>query len=220
MNTVSKRKTCPSPGKPLISGLWLYSRARHLQWVVPLLLLLAITSWRIALWLAHYVYFDGVNARAPVAIVAPLLAAVLISVTLSGADVDLERSTARLSIRWRTIHALAAAVIPGALLAITALDQPQIWGSYALVRNTIGLVGIVLIAATVLPSTLTWSPALVYVIVVYLAAPRTPEYGSSWWAWPMQPGTPDSSWICAAILVITGAVAYGRHGPAATNIHG
>lgn len=220
MTTFSERGTGPGPGGPLIRGLWFHSRALHLQWVVPLLLLLAVISWRIALWLAHYLYFDSVNARAPVAIVAPLLAAVLISVTLSGADVDLERSTARLSIRWRTVHGLVAAVIPGALLAITALDQPQIWGSYALVRNTIGLVGIVLIAATVLPATLTWSPALIYVIVVYFAAPRTPDYGASWWAWPMQPGAPDSSWICATILVITGAVAYGRRGPAPTTSTG
>ena len=60
----------------------------------------------------------------------------------------------------------------------------------------------------------------IYVIVVYFAAPRTPDYGASWWAWPMQPGAPDSSWICATILVITGAVAYGRRGPAPTTSTG
>lgn len=209
MTSMSIRRT---PARALPGGVWLHIRARHLQWIIPAMLLLSTGSWQIAKWLANYPYFDGPNARAPVAIAAPLVAAIALSATLSGADSDLECSTARLSIRWRSLHAIAAALIPGTLLAIAATDQPEIWGSYALVRNTIGMVGIILITASVLPPKLSWAPTLAYVLVVYLAAPRTATYGSSWWAWPMQPGAPDASWIAAGLLFTAGILVYGHLG--------
>lgn len=200
-------------GAAIRRGEALHVRARHLYWAILGLLLLSVASWEVARWLTSRPYFGGPSARTPVAVLAPLLAAVLVSTTLAGADVDLERSTARLSPRWRTLHACAAALVPSALLAATAIDEPQLWGSYALVRNTVGLVGLVLLTATVLPAMVTWAPAFTYVVVVYLAAPQTPTPGSTWWAWPMQAGALDPSWVCAGLLLTAGVTGYGLLGP-------
>lgn len=192
--------------------MWLHIRARHLHWVTLSLLVLSLVSWEASQWLASRPSLDGPDARTPVAVLAPLLAAMLVSMTLAGPDVDLERSTARIHPWWRALHACGAAVVPSALLAATAIDQPQMWGSYALVRNSAGMVGAVLLTATVLPATLTWAPTFTYVIVIYLAAPHTATPGSTWWAWPMPPGALDPSWVCASILLTAGTIGYGMLG--------
>ena len=194
-------------------GKWLHIRTRHLHRVTLALLLLSAVSGEAAQWLASRPSLDGPGARTPVALLAPLLAAMLVSVTLTGADVDLERSTARLRAGWRAMHACAAVLVPSVLLAATAIEQPQVWGSYALVRNSIGMVSAVLLSAVVLPATLTWAPTFTYVTVIYLAAPHAPTPGSTWWAWPMQAGTLDPSWVCAGILLIAGTVSYSMLGP-------
>lgn len=192
---------------------WLHIRTRHLHRVTLCLLLLTAVSGAAARWLASRPSLDGPEARTPVAILAPLLAATLISVTLTGADVDLESSTSRIGPLWRAIHACGAVLVPSVLLAATSIEQPQLWGSYALVRNSIGMVGAVLLSAVVLPAALTWAPTFTYVTVVYLAAPHTPTPGSAWWAWPMQAGALDPSWVCAGVLLIAGTVSYSVLGP-------
>lgn len=194
-------------------GKWLHIRARNLHWVTLGLLLLSALAWGAAHWLASRPFLDGPGARTPVAVLAPLLAAMLVSTTLAGSDVDLERSTAHLYPGWRAVHAFGVGLVPSALLAATAIDQPQIWGSYSLVRNSAGMVGAVLLSAIVLPATVTWAPVFTYVVVVYLAAPHTPTPDSTWWAWPMQAGALDPSWVCAGILLTAGTIGYGVLGP-------
>lgn len=195
------------------SGAVLHLRGRRAGWVVIGVLVLAAVSWWSAGWLASRTYFDGPLARPPVAVLAPLVAAVMVSATLAGGDIELDRTAARLTATHRAAHALVAAVTVAAVLGAVATDTPETFGSYALIRNSLGLIGLVLLAAAFLSAGLAWAPALTYSVVVYLAAPRTPRAGSSWWAWPMQRGGPDPSWLVAVALLAAGVTAYAWRGP-------
>lgn len=194
------------------AGAVLHLRERRMGWVALGLLALTVTAGWSAGWLSTRPYLGGADARVPVVAFASLLAAVLISLTLAGADVDLTRTASRLTARHRAVHGAVAAAAVCALLALVATDTPQTFGSYALIRNSLGLIGMVLLAAAILPAALTWAPALVYTLVIYLAAPSGQGHGAQWWAWIVQPGGPDPSWVVSIALLATGVVLYARGG--------
>lgn len=197
----------------LMWGTVLHLRVRRAGWVALGPLLLAAASWWSANWLATCTYFDGPLARPPVAVLAPLIAAVMVSTTLAGSDIELDRTASRLTSPRRAAHALVAAVTVAAVLGVAATNALATFGSYALIRNSLGLIGLVLLAASLMPAVLAWAPALTYSVTVYLAAPRAPHAGSPWWAWPMQSGGPDASWVVALALLVAGLTAYSIQGP-------
>ena len=207
--------TTPVSGAPRGAdrACWLHVRARRIGWACLCLAALACLAWGAAQWLSSRPYLGGPQARPPVTSLAPLIAAILASLTLHGADVELERSLPRLTTGWRAAHALAAVVLACSVLGLVATQHAQEFGSYALVRNSAGLLGMVLFAVTILPSNLSWAPAFTYSLLIYLAAPRTPSAGSQVWAWPMQPGPVGASWIVAAGLLAAGVAAYSIRGP-------
>lgn len=209
MNRAGKTPAAPA-------GAVLHLRERRMGWVALGLPALTATAWWSAGWLSSRPYFGGADARVPVVAFASLLAAVLISLTLAGADIDLTRTASRLTARHRAVHSAVAATAVCALLALVATDTPQTFGSYALIRNSLGLIGMVLLATAVLPAALTWAPAFVYTLVIYLAAPSGQGHGAQWWAWIVQPGDPDPSWVVAIVLLATGVVLYTRGDSAQT----
>lgn len=199
-----------------MTGAMLHLRERRMGWVALSLPVLTGVAWWSASWLTTRSFFSGAVARVPVVAFAPLLAAILVSLTLAGADIDLTRTASRLTTRHRALHGALAATAVAALLALVASDTPQTFGSYALIRNGLGLTGMVLLAATILPAALTWAPALIYTFVIFLAAPSGRGLGAQWWAWVVQPGGLDPSWLIALTLLATGIAFYTRRGAART----
>lgn len=189
-------------------GFALHCRARRVYWVLAALLILSAVSWYAAASLAGHPELGGFPARAPVVVGAPLLAAVLVSATLTGPEPELDRTSARLGHAWRAGHACLAMTVPALLLAAAVPGQPFEWGAAVMVRNVAGLVGVVLLTAEWLPTTPSWAPGFGYTAVCYLAAPKTPRAGSDVWAWPMQPGGPDASWVMAAGIASAGITVY------------
>jgi len=200
-----------------MTGAMLHLRERRMGWVALSLPVLTGVAWWSASWLTTRSFFSGAVARVPVVAFAPLLAAILVSLTLAGADIDLTRTASRLTTRHRALHGALAATAVAALLALVASDTPQTFGSYALIRNGLGLTGMVLLAATIVPAALAWAPALIYTFVIYLAAPSGEGRGAQWWAWVVQPGGLDPSWVVALILLATGLALYTGHGSARTD---
>lgn len=192
---------------------WLHLRARRIGWAGLSLAALAYLAWVAAQWLSSQPSLGGPQARPPVTSLAPLVAALLMSLTLHGTDVELERSVPRLTARWRAAHAVAGVVLACSVLGLVGTQHPREFGAYALVRNAAGLIGMVLGAVTVLPPNLSWAPAFTYSLLIYLAAPRTTSAGSQVWAWPMQPGPLGTSWIVAAGILAVGITTYSVRGP-------
>ncbi|NJP31941.1 hypothetical protein [Micromonospora thermarum] len=151
----------------------------------------------------------------PVAVLAPLLAAILLTTTLAGTDVLLERSTPRLTRGRRMTHASMAMMLcclPLAVAGAAVLDDAA---TLAMLRNALGFSGMTFLSATVIRVQAAWMPVLGYGLVSMATAPRDTAKGAAWWAWMVQPGQPNVSWVVAAVLVVAGVTAYVRRGPAA-----
>ncbi|SEE36558.1 hypothetical protein [Jiangella alba] len=190
----------------------LHVRSRYGPEVVAGVMVVALLAWAAAEWLSSRPYFDGPQARPPVAALAPVFAAVLVSVTLAGADEELERSAAR---RWwpiRLAHVLIATAVCAAALALTGLWEPTRCGAAELARNTVASVGLVTVATALAGAARAWAPVIAYTGVVYLAAPKPVIASTAWWTWPVQPASAPLAWWAAAAWFAAGLVLYARNG--------
>ncbi|SDQ06820.1 hypothetical protein [Quadrisphaera sp. DSM 44207] len=156
------------------------------------------------------------TVRLLVVVAAPMIAAVVLSSTLQGPDAALERCAPRLSSRWRAGHGCVAVAVASGALAWAAAPSPAALDGAAMARNTTGLLGAVLLTAALLPSVLSWVPAVSWAAVTYLAGPRSGREGSEWYAWLLQPGGLDGSWVVAVLLLVTGVLEYAVRGPQLT----
>lgn len=198
------------------SGLRLHLRARRVGTAACALLVLAGLLWISGKWLAGLPWSTGPSARVPAVVLGPLLAVVVTSRTLAGADLDLDRTSPRLSANYRLIHALLSCGIPAVAVALVLLPDPAVFGAAAAARNTLGLMGLVLVSACLGPPALAWAPATVLTLTTYLAGGRARGAGASWWAWLMQNGDPDPSWVVAGFALIVGVTLYALRGPHST----
>ncbi len=193
--------------------LALHLTARSVPMFAVGLAAVTVLAWLAGNWLASRSYFDGPLARVPVVALAPLLATILVGPTLGGADDELERSTALRWRVWRVGHLLLATLTVAAALTLAGLREPDTFGAYALVRNTLGCTGLVAGAAALLGVRLAWLPAFGYVCAVYAAAPRQTDPVTALWAWPVQPSTSATSWLPVVVLFALGTAAYPLFGP-------
>ncbi|WP_125802671.1 hypothetical protein [Actinoplanes sp. ATCC 53533] len=149
-----------------------------------------------------------------VAALGPLFAVIFAARSLAGTDVVLERSVPRLTGGRRIAHAgavLTVCCVPLALAGAATLDAAA---TAAMVRNVLGLLGMMLLAATVAGVRAGWLPVFGYGLLALATAPRDTSRGAAWWAWTVQPGLPNVSWIVAGVLAVAGVAVYGRRGPA------
>jgi hypothetical protein len=148
-------------------------------------------------------------ARLSVITLAPLLATLLLGPTLAGADEALERGTPTPWPLIRTGHLAAAVIVTASLLNLPGGDD-------ALVRNTLGCVGLVAGAAALIGVRLAWLPVFAYVCAVYASAPALDDRWAQIWAWPVQPSTAHLSWWPALAAFTVGAGVYILRGARTT----
>ena len=195
-----------------IAGPGLHLRGRGVPTLVVGVAAVAVLAWLAADWLVHQEWLGGAEARIPVVAAAPLLAAVLTSTGLGGADEELERTTA---VPWRLIralHVLGAFVLVAGALALIGTWEPRAYGAYELVRNAAGYLGMVVGAAVVTGARLAWAPAFGYAAVMYIAAPKPLRADTAWWTWPLHAwNTELAAWVAGGLFV-TGLALYVRFG--------
>lgn len=183
----------------------LHVRARGVPLTIAGLVVLALLAWA-ADWLLHAQGSSGPADRWSVAVLAPLLGAVIISAGLGGADEELERTAAMRWRRVRTVHVAVAVAAVGAALALTGLSEPSTFGAYELARNSAACIGLVAVGTAVLGVRLGWMPVVAYVLLVLGMASPTPE--NAWWTWPIQEWSADSANWAAAVVGVVGALGY------------
>ncbi|WP_433793498.1 hypothetical protein [Actinoplanes sp. CA-252034] len=184
----------------------LHLRARGVPAFAAGLLVVAALVATAMRFLATRPFFDPVEARTPVLAVGPLLAAMLLGPTLAGADEWLERGV---PVPWRLIrtgHLAAAVTITAGLLALAG------HGDAALIRNTLGCVGLVAAGAALIGTRLAWLPVLAYVCAVYAAAPPLDGGPAQIWAWPVQPSTAPLAWWPVLAVFTAGTALYVLRG--------
>ena len=101
----------------------------------------------------------------PVASIAPALVTVLPARTLAGNDVTLEQSQPRTRTTLYAAHALGlitVSTLTAAAVGPTLLDSN---GGSAMIRNSLGLAGLILASAAVLRTAATWIPVTGYTVL-------------------------------------------------------
>jgi hypothetical protein len=151
----------------------------------------------------------------PVVVLAALFAVIFVVRTVAGTDVTLEMSVPRLTPAWRAAHAVVALLVGCVPLAIAGAAKLPGVATWALLRDFGGLLGLILLVTTVMKVRSAWLPVLGYAMLTLATAPRDSARGAAWWAWLVQPGTPNASWAVTAVLLAAGAAVYVHRGPAA-----
>lgn len=196
----------------------LYGFCRNVPWTLIGLLLLSAASWAAAEWLATLGPVWDPRSRVPVMAAAPLLAATLIGGTLHSPDVDLDHATPTNFALVRLSHVVGSTALCVGLLALIALRAANTFGSAALVRNAVGYIGISCLATVFLGAAVAWLPGLIVGLTLYLTAPDVPIGIDAWWAWAMQDGHWDGSWVVAVTLCVAGLALYAYRGPRRTEV--
>lgn len=199
---MSRHARRPKPARFAI----LHVRARGVPLAVAGVAVLALLAWIAADWLLDAQGSSGPADRWPVAILAPLLGAVIVSAGLGAADEEMERTAAVHWRRIRTVHVAFATVVVGTALALTGLFEPSTFGAYEIARNTAACIGLIAVGTVMLGARLGWIPGLAYVLLVLGVATPTP--GNAWWTWPVQEWSADMANWAATVAAIVGALAY------------
>ncbi|MEU9861021.1 hypothetical protein AB0D99_09100 [Streptomyces sp. NPDC047971] len=194
-----------------LPGLALYVRSRTLPAAVAAVLGTAAAAAWSASWLQSQPGFDH-TARVPVVVLGPLLAASAIGTSLYAASDELDRTATRPWPLRRTAHVLALTVLAVAVLALAVPGHPDAFGGPAMVRNTLGTVGVTVAAAALIGARPSWLPATVYTGSVYMAAPSRPGGAAELWAWIMQPGPEAGAWAVALGAFAGGTALYAFRG--------
>src|SRR5665811_1737330 len=152
--------------------LVLHARARRVPAITAGLGALTIAFWALGAQLAHQ--SGATDPASWMTVMAPLVAAVLVSSTFSGADDELELSTRS---RWAGLRVGPLAtltLLASTLLALTGCWAPERFGAQALVRGVVGDVGLVALTAAIIGARASWVPALGLAIVALTRGPTDP----------------------------------------------
>ncbi|MFD9033376.1 hypothetical protein ACFVZW_19815 [Streptomyces sp. NPDC059567] len=194
-----------------VPGLVLYLRSRTFPATVAAVLGTAATAAWSASWLQSQSGFDH-TARVPVVALGPLLAASAIGTSLYAPSDELDRTAPRPWPLRRAAHVLALTALAVVLLALAVPGHPEEFGGPAMVRNTLGAVGVTVAAAALIGARPSWLPMTVYVGSVYVAAPSEPGGSAALWAWVMQPGPQAGAWAVALGAFAGGTALYAFRG--------
>jgi hypothetical protein len=158
-------------------------------------------------------YDQGTLARQVPAIVEAA-AAGLVSVSARSPFGESERATGR----WLPFLRLAASVTLSAaafaMLAAGSAGVNLLGGELALLRNLAGMVGVGLLAASVLGGYLSWLGPIAYLALTEEAI------SSGWqspWTWPARPADDVGAAICAAIVFCAGLAVIAIRGARTTS---
>ena len=146
------------------------------------------------------------DARAPLAVLAPLVVVSLLAFALAGADPVLERATPWPWPRWR-VGELGALMLVGAVALVPTLALGDVG---AVLRNAAGLGGLAVLGAAILGARLAWLVPSAWAFGAAAAGPDVATWLDPlvWLVLPPGQGEP-----LAAALAVTGAVVHARIGP-------
>ncbi|MET8198843.1 hypothetical protein [Micromonospora taraxaci] len=188
--------------------LQLYLRSRR----VPLALGVA-TAVITLVWAVSLAYTDATTIHARAASLAIMLAVAAVGTTLNGADDALDHTA---SVNWplrRAGHLLLAAAVITALLSLSALTDVRYEPLALVLRNTAGLLGLTALGTALFGAALSWIAPLTWTLIAVL-----PFLGPSSdvrvqvASWLTQPAGTTAATACAAVLAVTGLLAYALRG--------
>ncbi|MFE1285284.1 hypothetical protein [Streptomyces sp. NPDC058751] len=200
--------TWSAPGHRFRS-LALYSRSRG----VPTTLAALAGAALFTVWMASRpdAYLDP-ERRVPLIALAPLLASMAIGVSLHTYTRELDDTAVR---RWwprRLAHLLFLSALSAALLALAVPGHAQEFGAAAMVRNTLGAIGITAGWAVLVGARLSWMPTTLYFSAMYLSGTSSRVNNATVVGWIVQPGPQHGAWAVGLALFVAGTALCAARG--------
>jgi hypothetical protein len=151
-----------------------------------------------------------------VAMLAVVAATAAFGTGLAGHDRDLDRTAALSWPPWRTAHVVAAGAIVVSLVAGTAITGERLAPAGHIIRDTVGMAGLLALGAATLGAGRAWIPPVAVALLSETIAPRLgppplDAYEQAL-AWTHQPTTSTTATVTAAVLGVAGAVSYAIAG--------
>jgi hypothetical protein len=187
--------------------LLLYLRSRQ----VPAALAAAVGSVAVPWWLSQAT--DDPTLHATLGLLAVVAGTAAAGTGLAGADIDLDRSAA---IAWpprRAAHVVAVGVAVIGIVAATALTGDQLAPARQVVRDAVGMSGLVALGAATVGAGRAWVVPLTWTLLVLLWVPAAGATCQQVLAWMLQPAASAPAAITASVLGVTGVLAYAVLGP-------
>lgn len=199
----------------------LYLRSRLAGFVMAGLTGVALLGWGVGSWILAQPFVDAERYLAPVLLLATLAAACTIGVGTSSPFGHMERTSSFPLSVLCLLHFAGLLTWSTLTLTLATSAWDSDYAGWALVRNLAGFTGLVLLAACVVGSRLSWVAPFGFYILAVLTG-RTETFHSEkytvlgrvmgevpvgeWerWAWTMRPYTDYLSWILALALLIIG----------------
>ncbi|MEU1194612.1 hypothetical protein ABZ446_00085 [Streptomyces sp. NPDC005813] len=180
---------------------------------MPATLAALVCAALLTLWVASRpdMYLDP-DRRVPLISLAPMLTASAIGVSLHTYMRDLDDTAVRPWWPRRLAHLLVLTVPAAALLALAVPGHSQEFGAAAMVRNTLGAVGVTAAAAVVIGARLSWMSPTLYFSAVYLSATSPRVNKTTVLSWSMQPGPQRGAWAVGLALFVIGTALYAARG--------
>lgn len=151
-------------------------------------------------------------------LLAVLAGAAVTGPGLAGDDIDLDRTAARRWPLWRSLHITVACAVVIALVAATALTGEPIAPFGRVVRDSVGSIGLVALAAATLGAQHAWVPPVTWSLLSLTVLPRLwppgePTISQRVVTWMVQPPGTAAATAVALILGVVGTLAYAGWGP-------
>ena len=186
--------------------LLLYLRSRRVPIAVAVVL-----AGIAAIWALNLASTNQHTSLAFGALAATIAAAAL-APGLVGADLSLDRTAALAWPPRRAAHVVVGAAIVAGVLAATALTGHELAPATVLVRDAVGLCGLVALGAVVLGAGLAWIPAVTWTAALVMAGPQSHGWHQVALTWLVQPAGTTSATVTALALGVAGAIAYALAG--------
>lgn len=187
--------------------LLLYLRSRQ----VPAALAAAVGGVAVLWWLSQAT--DDPTLHATLGLLAVAAGTAAADTGLAGADIDLDRSAA---IAWPPRRAAHVIAVGGAIIGIvaaTALTGDQLAPARQIVRDAVGMSGLVALGAATLGASRAWVVPLTWTLLVLLWVPAAGATYQQVLTWMLQPAASAPAAITASVLGVTGVLAYAILGP-------
>lgn len=168
--------------------------------------------------LATEAFTDRPDVSAAFGFYAVTIAVACAGPGLAGPDLELDRAAAR---DWRPLrlaHVVLIAGLVSALVATAGSSQQTLGPAAQILRNTVGLTGVLALGAVALGVARCWVPGVLLTVAAPFLAFRFGGDPPAWAhviTWPVEIAASRVSWVMALALATVGTAAYSLLGPRA-----
>jgi hypothetical protein len=152
---------------------------------------------------------DNPRIRLMLAMFAVTVVCAVTAAGLAGPDGSLERTAA---LGWRPRRAAHVVAIGGLAVVLGVTAGPPV-ATQVVVRDAVGLTGLVAFGATVLGGGLAWCVPVTWSVAALTALLSSRPVPAPLLTWPVQPAGTSAATVAAGVVGLAGLLVYAMLGP-------